>query len=309
MQAATDRAILRRSRVKTEYVKDLPDVGELKERAITGQQSYFLLASQKRIVMRPGCLKLLDGVIETPSAVARDYLQWQYGGSPWARKSQIDAVQFDLPPNPAYARPCVFNHGWYIDIKSAYWSIMQMVGWDVDYWPKKWLGRGVPPFNYPFPDDKRARTCLVSCAIGTAVKAYNPHALKPFQDPFAPLQVPNPNHNLQLWRLVRDVLMCIAFDAVAAGAVYANTDGYIAVTEDSKNAIQQIIADWGLESRIKATGRGRVVTHGIYDVGREKHSIPDQLPGPHTCNLYRITYKKWLQDRFSFWASVAGEVV
>lgn len=311
LEALIQRAHRRRDQVHTEDVPELPDLAELHERTIIGTYSYYGLVSQSRKVWIPGAIRL-DGCIETPSAIARDYIGWKYGRAGTVRKGQLDVIRGGSAGVPLYAQPCRFRHGWYLDVQSAYYSILNVVGWDVDYWPEKWLGRGEPPADFPFPEHKRARNCLVSCAIGGDVPCYDPSAT--WADRFEPLKVANALSNQQLWRLVRDVLMSIGAQAVLAGAVYVNTDGYIVTDESAKAQLEQIIADWGLKARLKAWGAGRVVTHGVYDIGRELHSDPQRHPANARPAMIQqrvnyVPYASWLQKRFAALASVTGKVL
>jgi len=269
-----------------------------------GAHSFALLQSRKRIVKET--IKIDSEVKETPSAIARDYLRAVYKKGPKATRAQMDAVD-GIPPVPSYAAPREFVHGFYVDIKSAYWSIMEIVGWNLDYNPGLWISPGRPPADFPFPEHKVARNCLVSAGRVGGMPMYDYRKLP--GDPYSVINRGSELINHQLPRLIHDVLNSIAAQAINAGAIYCNNDGFIASTPGIAEKVKGIIEDWGLTSSIKAEGPGRVKASGTYTVGAHRtlnyESVKSELPIE---NIYPPNYDKWLQREFSFFASKDNRV-
>lgn len=284
--------------------KRLPPLSSLKELTIIGKFSYYQNLSQRRIIDRTEAIELKPGLIETPPNIARTYLFHKYKLSPRISRVQFDANVDSLRQMPNYAKPCKFDYGFYIDIKSAYWSIMNIAGWDVDYFPGKWLSDGTPPVDFPFPEHKTARSCLYSAGAMSSIPYYDPGYRKKGKDSAIDVfENGNPLINPGLCKLTSDVLNSIATQAIEAGAVYANTDGFIAPNERVAGHIVHIIMNWGLLARVKAEGKGGVKGAGAYKVGDETSS-PYKLrkEDQPIKKVFEPRYRSWLEKTFSFWA-------
>lgn len=306
LHAMIDRATERATKWKGVKVKDLPDPLQLKERTILGSYSYTMQVHRIRLLRQSCLITLTEGLQETPSSIARDYLVLSYKRSPRITHDQAvsigayddpeeeDMRKRQLKPFPLYAEPGKFEHGFYIDIKSTYWAIMQVAGWNVDYYPGEWIAGGRPPKDFPFPDHKQARSCLVSVARPGKMLCYEPVGK------FPEIKGGSPVINLSISKLISDVLNSIAEEAVKMGALYANTDGYVMPNEKSAAYCAQMIRDWGLDPRIKGEGRGSVRGVGSYKVG-ELVSEPFRMKSVIESHrgIYAPEYKKWLQTRFA----------
>lgn len=294
IEGIKSRAEKRQAEWKLIKLGELPDPYTLGELSILGSYSYLKLKSRERLVRADCLINLGDGLVATPPQLARDYLSVKYKQGPRIKKYQLIKQAEGLVPAPNYADPTRFDHGYYIDIKSAYWSIMNITGWDLDYNPGEWLAPGEPPADFPWPGHKIARNCLVSSGVPRPIDRYMP------PDKFDTIKGNNKLRNFGLYKLILDVLNSIAYEAINLGAVYVNNDGYIAPTERKAAAIIGLILDWGLTPTIKAEGPGAVRGAGSYAVGHIK-SIPYKLrPGKNPVeNIHRPKYYKWLQDTFS----------
>ena len=283
-------------------VKKLPDPYTLQEVTIIGTYSFTMQSSRRRLVMERDLIHLDQDHRETPPAVARDYLYSVFKQGPKIKRAQMETNTDGLRPAPVYALPCQFEEGYYIDIIGAYWSLMNITGWNVDYWPGKWLSPGRPPADFPFPENKIARNCLVSAGKSRPMIRYIPDK-KP--DPFDDKLLPgNPLANSGLIRLITDVLNAIAGQAVDLGAVYINNDGYIVRSHKAAADICQLIYDYGLIPQIKGEGPGGVKSVGAYRVGPMK-SAPYAIRGEvkPADSIHRPRYVRWLRDRLSYFAS------
>jgi hypothetical protein len=297
LSAIIDRVHQRAEKWRTQLVSELPQPGVIEQTSILGTYSMCLMNSRVRLVLERTAISL-DHCKESPTSIARDYLYVEYGQGPPARHTQVEAVKVNMSAPPNYARPAIFGHGYYVDIRAAYWNIMRVAGWNPDYWPGKWLLPGKPPVSFPFPDHKVARNCLVSSGLIGKVPMWSPD--RGYFEVFKG----NPFANLQLWRLIQDVLNAIAVRAVEAGAIYVNTDGFIAPTLQVRDKVQAIIADWGLESCVKSEGAGQVVASGTYQVGNmQSGHLKSRQAGLETFPLELPPHSRWLQTRFSHFAA------
>lgn len=290
-----DRVHERRERRKHIELDELPPPEHIDETCFVGGFSISTVKSMKRYIKTPSCIAV-DGCVETPSALARDYLTIKYGTGPRVSHEQFVGIMAGLMDAPLYAAPGKFDSGFYVDIKACYWSIMNVAGWNVDYWPRKWLSKATPPNDFPWPRHKVARNTLVSIGRMSDASMWSPE--KKYFD----VRLGNRLANMQLARLIADVLNSIAYRAKKAGAIYVNNDGYIAPNNKVASAICDIIRDWGLEPNFKGHGGGEVRGPGSYKVGRLKSKVV--LDKPTAINkIERVHYDKWLQKKFSYLAS------
>jgi len=239
-----------------------------------------------------GCC-LTEAGYETPSRIARAYLSRMFRRPRWAREAD-QGIHPSATRLPLFARTCTFEEGWYVDIDSAYPSIIGRLGWNVDYRPGHWLGQGRGISDYPHLYHKVARSCLLSVAAVT-------HMTIVKGDEKTEVPISNKLLNWPLIAAVRDVLSGIAEDWKRAGAVYVNTDGCIMTNECAMENAIEIARDWGLSARIAASGGGWVRGIGRYRVGRRGKSGPPEARelGGEISIIARDRPTKWLRRQFS----------
>lgn len=230
----------------------------------------------------------------TSADLARFYLNLKFKGV----KRRITTLQwkefYETPRSmPLSAFPCTMDNGYYVDIRSAYWSILRSVGWDVDYMPEGWLKvkDHLTVNDFPFSEIKMARNCLVSLAADGSrmMRCWNGSQMY-FR------KSGNGLVNKMLWSLVTDVLNNVASECLRGGAVYSFTDGFIVPEEHAQN-VTSIISSWGLPSSVKHFGPTEIKGAGAYKIGsfttrkfklQRGHSI-------HKCNPRA---SEWLKPRF-----------
>lgn len=297
--ALAERAVNRKAQWLPIKVRKLPDPEKLKEIALLGAYSYSLPQSRRRLIK--DTIQIEAGVEETPSAISRDYIRLIYKRGPRGTSKQLQNCA-SLPPVPNVAKPGKFAHGFYIDIKACYWSIMLIAGWNVDYNPGLWLAQGRPPKDFPFPEHKVGRNCLVSAGLMNGIPRYDPRKLP--GDPYDEIISGNSLKNLQLPRLIHDILNSIGAECLQAGAIYLNNDGMIAPTPKVAETCQNIIEDWGLKYHVKADGAGAVKASGTYHVGLEKSLTYNLIHENRPLELlYEYPYARWLKSEFGFFAA------
>lgn len=212
-------------------------------------QRHKWLHSKKAIHMEYGVL--------SPAEMARIYLDVKYPD----RKPRMTTAQYQefwrkRRSPPLAVKPCKIDDAIYIDIRSAYWSIIERVGWDADYSPSRFLGVKSSNLDFPYPEIKLARNSLVSVGLPGSVQIWHNQKV-------SVQKKGNKYINMVLWSLVQDVLNGVALDVLQAGAVYAHTDGFI-IPAGRFDAATAAIEAWGLDWSIKGQGRGEVRSVGEY---------------------------------------------
>lgn len=231
----------------------------------------------------------------TPGDLARDYLAIKYANRrARCTSKQYEACVRDVRSTPLYCVPSELEYAYYVDIKSAYWSIVQAVGWDVNYMPGEYIGVQSDVSDFPFADNKMARNSLVSVGLSGTISLWTGTMLKRQKRS-------NKFINLVLYRLVCDVLNNVASRCIDAGAVYCFTDGYI-VPQERLNDVIEEITSWGLPYSIKAEGKCSVRAPGEYYFPQVRtKSIPRRKP--HAISKYYTNSASWLKVIFSNWAT------
>lgn len=305
------RAEERRSRYQTVvWEKPRPPMpNDLQPTLTMGSYSVIEEPTRRRFIIAKNAVQLPDGTIESPTTVARDYLHFYHHGKLIQTSAQWEASK-EIGAMPALAFPCTFGRGFYLDIRAAWWEIVNIVGWSVEYLPpgyseKAFFLRGRVPYDFPFPDHKIARSCLVSVAAqsGGIPKWYCTEAshgsaihgvcnigrrvMKGYNYTYRPM----------LHRLVSDVMNAIAEEALEAGAVYVQADGFIAPNHDTMIKISEVVASWGLFARIKEQGSGNVTGPGCYKVGEKRSRKRVKRLIEHK-GIRSLPYREWLKENF-----------
>lgn len=271
-----------------EIVGAFPILPSVVGKVFLGSFSWYYVKEKRKDILRPFAL-LFPGAVCTPSELARAYIQAKY---PRMRALNVQTQIFKRHITaPLYVQPHHYDSGFYVDIKSAYWQILQVVGWDCDYYPGVWLAKGQPMDDFPFAEVRLTRNCLITCGLPTEASVWDGDNQK-----FTRLKTFNKQINLGIWKLVMDVLHCVAWDCIAAGAVYAHTDGYIC-SGDRVMAVQNAISEWGLISTIKRQGVTDVYGVGSYTI--DKFGTRNQHIKTHPYDGLELPeYNKWLKKRF-----------
>ncbi|MFA6198707.1 MAG: hypothetical protein WC734_06200 [Patescibacteria group bacterium] len=269
-----------------------PKLTDMKENVILGSFSWLGMSSHTRWIKRATSIAVGE-YIATPGDVARDYLKIKYPNRRRISYEQRGEIMRHRS-QPLYALPAYIPDATYLDIKSAYWSIMSIVGWDVDYFPGRWIGIGEAMDDFPFAGHKLARNCLVTSGLNSAASIWMYEKQKPVARNFG-----NTFINFQLWALVQDILNGIALELYNEDIIYyANTDGFILNTKD-RTAAASIISAWGLPARDKKRGRCSVFGAGKYRFGDNENA--EQAPGNHTrlFGIHDVPNARWLRARLN----------
>ena len=286
----------------TRIVKRLPDSVDLDFSHYPGTYSIAGKSKKVRYVLKACSIILPGGLVETPTKIARDYIDVLDLRAPkirtYSQETRIARAIFGKAFMPTFSQVREFDDGSYIDIRRAWFSIALAVGWNCNYSPGQFLFGGYRPVDFPFADSRDARNALftlyrpkrrqddkgIKFVTTTGETKYFPK--KPGET------------NAQINALLNDVLHSIAADAIDCGAVYCATDGYIAPNQNATDRIAQMIRDWGLPYSIKDNGRGGIDGARAYWIGDKKTARDGS--GRDCDYVGRIHSRRWLQDRFAY---------
>jgi hypothetical protein len=266
----------------TEYVTEFSDP-EPEDVVILGTYSRAWRNKKHREVLTSKAIEF-EGRLDSPTSHVRDYVSYCYARRP-AKKEQRDILKRKYMP--IYADPCIMRDAVYVDIASAWYSIVMLAGWNVEYNPGKWFGFGQPPDDFPFPDNKIARSCMVSLGRSSRLPVWRDGKI-------TSMWMYNNTENLHIWGVIADVLNAIGSHAILLGAKYVNTDGCI-ISRRYANDMQDYISSWGLSSRIKGEGAAVICGVGAYHIGLHKSGRSMKF---HPCEAIDWTVDEdWLKKR------------
>lgn len=273
---------------RLQIVETWPRLTHLGENVICGSFSWYGVTSKTRWILA-GKQVTIGNEVTTPSMLARSYLTLKYPRRVRCVTGQYHEIMKPRS-HPLYAIPRSSNDAVYLDLKAAHWSIVRVLGWDVDYYPGVWLGQGESMEDWPYPDHKLARNCLVTAGLEATTKMYVYSTGK--------LIVRKRGHekvNRGLWSAVQDILHSIAYEVIQAGAYYVHTDGYLCDFEDSY-AVRKAVAAWGFELQEKYRGPAMVYGPGYYSIAHRTRPAP-RFPMEEVRHVHNLSYREWLRSR------------
>jgi hypothetical protein len=281
-----------------------PPMSDIECECIVGAMVITSQSTKQRWMLNKNAVPFA-GTWVTSADLARTYLNIKFKN----QKRRITTLQwkefYEKPRSmPLSAYPVQFEMGHYIDIRSAYWTILRAVGWNVDYMPNKWLSvkDDITVNDFPFSQDKMARNCLVSLAADGSRKMMcwtgNEIIFR---------KAGNGLVNKMLYSLVCDVLNGVADECLRAGAVYSFTDGFIC-PDNRVGEVEAVIASWGLSSSFKYSGDCEVKGSGAYRFGTYRTKKFDRQSG-HAFHKVNPIYPTWLKKRFKHFSDKYGAIV
>lgn len=269
-------------------VRELPNLLTIPTLTWVGTYSYSIPALKTRYALDNVAIRMF-GEWQTPTELSRDYLLEKYGGKPRQYHEQY-IVNAQSRGWPYLAKPGFHGDCVYIDLKSAYWSIMQVTGWDAEYFPGKWLMRASVMNDFPLPDNKLARNSIVSSAALSTVSMWTGSKLKT-------KNIGGKLYNPVVSSIVMDILHGIASDMENLGAVYVHTDGYIVPRYMMPTCLRMINDVWGVPARVKAEGLTVVKGIGAYSVGTTTSGLLGKV-GESPARYIMPRSKSWLRESF-----------
>ena len=279
-----------------DIIDEFPDISKFSQRVIVGTYSRTYQSDMVRQLLTEAVVDIGFGA-QSHTEVARDYIAAKFTKRLRAYSDQIES--FKRPrASVLYSQPCRLLSGCYIDVRSAYWTIVRIVGYNVDYYPGKWLGQGADVEDFPLPNHKVARSSIVSQSLLTPMTYWTGTELKQSK----PMNSNNVNYGL--WALICDVLHAIATDLIThCECKYAYTDGFI-IPAHRKELAYEIINSYGLSASLQASGLSYIHGTGRYIVGDKKtRNISTAVKDTPYSNLNSYVSGSWLQPRLQAMAA------
>lgn len=280
-------------RYEVRLVDDFPPLRTIKDPLFLGSFAWTAAAARWKIVKRSGAINAYGESLLTPADVARDYVRAKYQKPHRVTSGQYEATVKVHRFAPMFAKVGEYGHCTYLDLKSAYWSILQVIGWDVDYHPNRWLNVRSDCQDFPLYKHKMARNCLVSVGLVGQGKRWDGEKL-------TFVRKSNPLANMVLYAAVQDILHSIAADMIAAGAIYVHTDGYIFPSERVGEGFD-ILKQWGLVGTVRNEGRTTIFAAGTYTCGTHENARAINRMGKDFNNVIP-EFRKFLKPRFAKFA-------
>lgn len=275
-------------------VSRFPPLESLKGMTFIGSFAWTSKATGEKWIHEKHAYDFGYGLV-TPSDIARDYLDVKLEG----KRLRCNSIQWREVVNkkrsaPLFAEPCSLTKAYYIDLKSAYWQLLQIGGYDVDYSPKRFFSPRSDVYDFPFPEIKLARNCLVSMGLPSEINIWLPSY------GFSRKKAGKATVNLVLWGMVQDVLHGVSSDLLqCAGAKYVNTDGYI-IPSDRLSEANAVLDSWGLFSVIKHEGAATIRGAGDYDIGGRTSNRLRTVP--RAFSHIKPVAVDWLRGKIKFWS-------
>ncbi|WP_322510714.1 hypothetical protein [Chloroflexus sp.] len=262
---------------------------------ILGACSAVVVFQNIRLVDRPALIHV-NGVSETATSLARDYLRVKFGsGRSDGHHVPLEIRRSPEPFAPFFCpRAVASDQMVYIDLKSAYWTIVRRVGWLCVYRPGRYLGKDGSVADFPWPNHRLARNTLVTASAPGVRRILEGKKVK--EEKFH-----NPLLNFPLLHVVSDVLHAVAADMIRLGAVHVHTDGYIFTSvEQAREAMRFLEAEWALRASVRLAGPGIVKAPGAWKIGVETtdtfHVVSVYSEG--VSNVREVRDIPWLRRTF-----------
>jgi len=238
---------------------------------LTSQDEFFICGSHSltwpkertKFILAEKC-KFWPGLfgqeyLMTPSEIARTELMRQFPNLKRVGWPSKCIKLFNI------GAPMLFTgqfegHGFYIDLKSAYWSFYRQLPLNVLH-PRGWPSRTLmlSPVAEILKEDKAARNSVMGIIRSRSVVAYKGKKL-------IKLSTKNRFLSPPLWATVLDCLHELAYFAKSVGAIYINTDGYIFKDEAGYSAMVELLERQAISYHSK-TGFAQIAGWNSYTVG------------------------------------------
>jgi len=267
-----------------------PDYSEIEPGTVLGGATWSRRGGTRWVIQPELCV--IEGIGVTHMDLARFWLRETYRLP--IRRRQAEDRQ-DWAPVPLLARQTRLGDGAYVDIRSAYRSIVERTGWDAEYW------RGRYMTLRPVALDeltKLAYSSLVAIAARpyTSLRRWNGSQIEL-------IRTRNLYSNSSIYRLVRDALWGVYSDiADEVDLYYYNTDGCIVRSRDVA-AVIGVMEWWGFEARVKAEGEIVVYGHGSYSINGSRTRRWTHALRPPTRQMSRSD-REWLRSRLRYAAAL-----
>ena len=254
--------------------------------------SVYVPSKSIKYIDKAVCKLWLDGegynMLMTPGEAARAELQREWPDLKRVGWNKLALPLFDKRP-PLHYSGASEGDMTYIDLKSAYHQIYKHLWLDVS-WPCGLYG-GLPLCNVAdrLKAWKAARNAVVGLCRSRTIVGVRGAARKE-------LSVTNKFLSPALWGTVMDILHWVAREALACGAIYINTDGYLFPMMGTElDPFLVFLMENGLLFETRAQGRGEIKSWNAYRIGPFKtapYKLNLDTSSRSFSNVYKTT-KTW----------------
>lgn len=285
-------ALNEREQYETHIRETFPKLTTIHEPVFVGSFTWTCQQEKWKILQSKTAISTLAGWA-SPAELARNYITIKY---PKRKRVTTDQYHEIMKPRsqPLLAIPGTYGDCVYLDLKSAYWSILKVIGWDVEYFPGRWMGVRSDVSDFPFQEFKLARNSLVSVGLVGKANYWTGNKL-------ISVKKSNGLVNMALWSAVQDILNGIAIEMERAGALYINTDGYIFRSQDALLAYE-VAESWGLVLGEKERGAADILAAGTYSIGMKPNRRTQMIKPTYHRKIAEID-NEWLRPRFQKFSS------
>jgi hypothetical protein len=271
-------------------VWDRPQLQDLPSGTILGGATWSRPGVVRYVINPAMCV--VAGEPATHIDLARYWIRAHYR-LPLRRRRVEDELTW--APQVLWATPTAYHALAYVDLVSTYRRVIDLVGWDAEYW----RGRYLSVAGAELGDLAELSKLAYSAAVAIAARPWSTLRVWDGQR-LTSRRVRNVYSNTSLYRLMRDALWGIASDvrdALGDQVVYANTDGYI-VPSVLADEVVGIARAWGFAARVKLSGEGEVrgvASWRIAASATRRDSLRPRLPPP----LMPLEERAWLRPRLA----------
>ncbi len=282
-----------------EFVKVRNGLIESEVFFIAGTCTMYVSATNTKYLIKRACRlwpdKEDDLVYMPPGEAARTELKRAFPNIKRVGWARGHAVLFDRRPPIKYSGQARGDMV-YVDLVGAYHQIYRHLWLDAPY-PRAVRGHyPLWPIAMELEEWKAARNSVVGVCRNRHVVGMR--GLKRIK-----LSVKNLYLSPFLWATVQEILHWIAGMAVAMGAIYVNTDGFIFLGIDASDTFLRFLIDNRLSGTVRAAGEGHIRGWNCYKIGERSET---ESYRKHQQLIYTREFEHVKADRrwSNYWATV-----
>ncbi len=265
-----------------------PDLGELPRGTVLGGATWSRPGVVRYVINPAMCV--LPGEPVTHFDLARYWIRTHYR-LPLRRRRAEDEQPW--APQVLWATPAAYHALAYVDLRSAYRRVLELVGWAAEYVRGRYLSVAGAEGLDELTKLAYSAAVAITARPWSTLRVWDGRRL-------VSRRIRNIYANTSLYRLMRDALWGIASDvrdALGEQVIYANTDGYIVPAVFAEEVVE-IAGAWGFGARIKARGPGEVrgtASWRIADLATRRETYRPRLPPA----LMPQRDRDWLRPRLA----------
>ena len=232
---------------------------------VEGQDSLYVLSSKFKYINKSVCQPWTNSrgetFLMTPGEIARVELERAFGRAiDITQKNRIDLLDISAP---RYWDGVVYDpaHLYYTDLSGAYWQCWRLLTMDC-VWP-----RGMGASTMFEMGERLAKYKPARNAVAGITRSYKARMF--YQGEFTDKDFYNPWFNPAIWAHIQAFVHEVAVKAIACGAIYIATDGYLFQDAFDWLGFNYWLDENGLDYKT-LSGDGYVTAWGSWKVGEKQ---------------------------------------